>query len=181
MTMPSIPTIKICPKCGHRSRAGAKNCAQCGTGFFIVYINGELRKRCRECNFYNRDRAKVCTHCGAPYPAILITSRGNTQKWCTQCGAPRRSTAKVCTQCGFRFTQSPLESPIQQSPALANPLSQQIQAAPPPSGAARPAYDLSGEPAPYISPQEMTRLLHKGTTRKGFMMRLLRALWGENK
>ncbi len=181
MTIPSTPTIKICPKCGHRSRASAKNCAQCGTGFFIVYSKGELRKRCHECGFYNLDRAKVCTRCGTSYPAILMTSRGHVHKWCTQCGAIRRLTAKVCNRCGFHFTPPPLETPIQQSPALAEPLSQQIEAAPPPSGAARPAFDLSGEPAPYISPQEMQRLQRGGTTRTGRMMRLLRALLGEKR
>jgi DNA-directed RNA polymerase subunit RPC12/RpoP len=196
---------KVCPRCGHTNRMSAKNCTQCGTAFFLALVDGEIRKRCPRCGVYNRESAKVCTNCGREYRTLQLTSRGQRQKWCPQCGAPRHATAKVCARCGFRFktgaaVEAPLqqsslttdpippqaaakpapppEAPIKQSPLIAEPISRRVTAAPPRRGAARPDFDLSGEPAPYISPEELDRIRGKRPSRWDNIRRFIRSLLG---
>lgn len=178
--IPADDERKLCPKCGHSNRFSAKNCVNCGAPFYLVHTNGEVRKRCFNCGTFNRMNAKVCAQCGTTYPRLQLASkRRDGQKWCPQCGAPRRATAKVCTQCGFRFKQNAIkeppigqsdelaeairrirkvdDSPLIQSEVMADPVTQRGTAGVN-RKAPRPAADVAGEPAPYISPDELKRI-----------------------
>ncbi len=155
---------KLCPHCGHSNRLTAKNCSQCGTPFFLAEVEGEMRKRCAQCGHYNRMNANVCTNCGTAYAKVQIAARGHNQKWCPQCGSPRKTSAKVCPRCGFRFISKPAEPAIVQSEALADPAT----VIEPP--------DLRGEPAPYISPDELREIRLGERVHTDLMMRVLQTL-----
>lgn len=172
--MKAEPTRKICPHCGHNNRFSAKNCAICGTPFYLVQIEGEMRKRCSACGHYNRMSAKNCTRCGTAYEKIQIAARGQAHKWCPQCGTPCRQRTKVCPRCGYRFIVRPTEAPIVQSAALSEPIAKQIQMPPPPD----PMEKLRGEPAPYIPPEELKRLQRSDRSGWDLISRLLELLRG---
>lgn len=140
------PAGKACPHCGHTNKLTAKNCTQCGTPFYLAEVEGEMRKRCATCGHFNRMTANVCTKCGTAYAKVQIAARGHKQKWCPQCGSPRKATAKVCTRCGYRFVAKPSVAPIDQSTTLTDP---KTVIEPP---------DLDGEPAPYISQDELRKI-----------------------
>jgi hypothetical protein len=167
---------KACPNCGHSSRATAKICSHCGYVFFAVRENGMVRKRCAHCGHLNRMGAKVCTNCGSAFSGIAMISRGQAQKWCPQCGAPRRPTAKVCSQCGYHFKSTPIEPP------LVHPNPKAVPIAPaqpvPPSHPIRHARtpDIAGEPAPFLSDDELNRLRDVGNQNVDVFVRLFSAL-----
>lgn len=190
MTLPANVDSKVCPQCGHTSRMSAKNCSQCGTPFFLIRVHGTLRKRCANCGTYNRHMAKICASCGQPYRKIQVATRGQSQKWCPQCGSPRSLTAKVCTRCGFRFKPPlpgsagvfpvPQQSPLQQGEVQAEAIDQYLETSTPAPGARRPAFDVDGEPAPYVSPDELKKLLSEGRSRWDFVASLIKVLLGDN-
>ena len=137
---------KTCPQCGHTNKLTAKNCPQCGTPFFLAEVAGEMRKRCASCGHFNRMTANVCTRCGAEYAKVQIATRGHKQKWCPKCGSPRKTSAKVCPRCGYHFIAKPSEAPVVQSETHTDPK----KVIEPP--------DIDGEPAPYISPDELRKI-----------------------
>lgn len=183
-TRPTDPERKLCPTCGHSNRFTAKNCSQCGAPFYLVRVDGEMRKRCTTCGTYNRMAAKVCTQCGTPYRTIRVAARGQVQKWCPQCGAPRSLTAKVCTRCGFRFVKrSPTpEAPVTLSERFAQPVDLEGQTAPS-KGTPKPDFDLSGEPAPFISSEDLKRLSQpaRPNSRLADLIDLIRSLLGDGR
>lgn len=160
---------KVCPHCGHPNRVPAKNCTQCGFAFFLATSGGVLRKRCHACGYMNRLGAKVCSQCGAAFGGKLLAPREQPQKWCPNCGARRRDGAKVCSFCGYRF-KVPGEPPVVQAGTLSEPIAPGgvISAPKPP--------DLSGEPAPFLSEEELKRLRQVGEHRPGFFVRLYQVL-----
>ncbi|MBI1258202.1 MAG: zinc-ribbon domain-containing protein [Chloroflexi bacterium] len=190
---------KRCPKCGHSNRAAAKVCTECGYAFFLEDTSGMLRKRCSHCGFMNKMGAKVCSQCGSKFHGKLLSSKARshnlTQKWCPQCGAQRREGAKVCSYCGYRFKEikieppvvqssalaapaiehspAPTEQPVVQSNTLADPVTIQNVASVPPEPKVP---DLSGEPAPYITQEELERLRQMGGERPGVFLRLYKAI-----
>ena len=190
---------KRCPKCGHSNRAAAKVCTECGFAFFLEDTSGMLRKRCSHCGFMNKMGAKVCSQCGSKFHGKLLSSKARshnlTQKWCPQCGAQRREGAKVCSFCGYRFKEIKIEPPVVQSNALAAPAIEHssapteqpvvlsntladpvtvhnVTSAPPEPKVP----DLSGEPAPYITQEELERLRQMGGARPGVFLRLYKAI-----
>jgi hypothetical protein len=141
----------------------------------------------------NRMGAKVCSQCGSKFHPKLITTRGRSkpgalaaraqvQKWCPQCGAERREGAKVCSFCGYYFkdaaapkpqrAEPPFEAPITQASAQAEPAIQNVATTPPEP---KPR-DLSGEPAPYITQEELERLRRMGGERPNTFVRLFKAI-----
>ena len=190
MSYPLTTDRKPCPNCGHSNRVTAKNCTQCGFAFFLADTGGMLRKRCAHCGFFNRMGAKICTRCGAAFRGTVMESRSQRQKWCPQCGAPRKAGAKVCNQCGYRFKAEPVEPPLVQSndlgvPIKVKPPEPPVKVTPrvtptasePPAQPASPKpTDLSGEPAPYLSPEELERLRQMGTDRRDVFVRLFKSL-----
>jgi len=164
---------KRCPNCGHSNRATAKNCTQCGFAFFLASSDGILRKRCSLCGHMNRLGAKVCSQCGSAFQGHILSAPNQRQKWCPQCGAKRRDTAKVCSRCGYRFKVPPMESPVIQSDTLGEPIvSQKITTSTPEPK----KHDLSGEPAPYLSKDELERLRRVGTASPGTFVRIFQIL-----
>ncbi len=168
---------KRCPKCGHSNRAAAKICTECGYAFFLESTSGMLRKRCSHCGFMNQMGAKVCSQCGHKFHGKLLSTRARshnlTQKWCPQCGAQRREGAKVCSYCGYRFKELKVEPPVVQSSTLADPVTVHNVTSAPPEPKVR---DLSGEPAPYVSQDELERLRQMGGERPGVFLRLFKAI-----
>jgi DNA-directed RNA polymerase subunit RPC12/RpoP len=162
---------KACPHCGHMNRAGAKVCTQCGRPFVLSSRTGMLRKTCPFCGHENRLRARVCSQCGKAFSGthpIKTSIIGGRQKWCPQCGAARRPGAKVCTQCGHRFSFTRLTAPIVQPtpPAVTLPPDSTTPAVKLPT-------DISGEPAPYLSSDELDRLRGGGAYHPNVFIRLL--------
>ena len=160
---------KVCPNCGHENRATAKNCTQCGFAFFLASSDGMLRKRCRVCGHLNRMGARVCSQCGTAFGGKILAPRQQPQNWCPNCGARRRDGAKVCSFCGYRY-KVPAEPPVVQSNDLSAPVSPGgvISVPKPP--------DLRGEPAPFLSDEELRRLRREGEHRPGFFVRLYQVL-----
>jgi DNA-directed RNA polymerase subunit RPC12/RpoP len=190
---------KRCPKCGHSNRAEAKICTECGYAFFLENTSGVLRKRCSHCGFMNHMGAKVCSQCGSKFHSKLLTTRARAhnqrQKWCPQCGAQRHEGAKVCSYCGYRFKDIKIEPPVVQSNELSQPPIVHSNAPTEPqvvlsNDLAEPVtihnvtsappepkpIDLSGEPAPYISQDELERLRRMGGERPGTFLRLFKAI-----
>lgn len=168
---------KKCPQCGHGNRISAKVCANCGYRFISAQIQG-LRKFCTQCGTANRIRARVCMQCGKAFRSASPTV---VQKWCPQCGKPRHTTtkalAKVCSNCGYRFrtsvrTQSHPEPPVKpfaDSPLTLPPLFDEPIPLPPDEEPRKvdPVSTVddqhsSGEPAPFISSDELNQLRGKG-------------------
>jgi uncharacterized OB-fold protein len=160
---------KACPLCGHFNKQTAKNCTQCGTAFFLAEVEGETRKRCASCGHYNRMNAKACTRCGTRYTKVQIAGRGRPAKWCPRCGAQRKPSAKVCPRCGYRFVVQPSEAPVVQSNTSVEPK----QVIEPPS--------INGEPAPYISPEELRELRLGDRARTDFLIRVMQKILGDKK
>lgn len=160
---------KPCPLCGHFNKPTAKNCTQCGTAFFLAEVEGELRKRCAKCGHYNRMTARACTQCGTRYTRVQIAARTHQAKWCPRCGAARKPTAKACSRCGYRFAVKPTEAPVSQANTSVEP---KTVVEPPP---------LNGEPAPYISPEELRELRLGDRAHADFLLRLMQAILGEKK
>ncbi len=92
---PLDSTEKICPKCGHANRPGAKICSQCGTAL------------------------PVGAPPPAPTPAVGATI--TRAKKCPECGMVCKLDAKVCPNCGHRF-QTDFSQPVAPpSPAITEP------------------------------------------------------------
>jgi DNA-directed RNA polymerase subunit RPC12/RpoP len=160
---------KICPSCGHSNRANAKVCTHCGRSFSLVRATGMLRKRCSNCGAENRLSAKVCTSCGQAFSMEKALNRPTTTaKWCPKCGTKRKPGAKVCTNCGYRFeSQKPSAEPIVQMPQPA------ITPKPPTTPPVELPPDLKGEPAPYISDEQLNRLRQGTAYHSNVFVRLL--------
>ncbi len=154
MTQTTSTDRKICPHCGHSNRAGANVCTECGRSFMLVRATGLLRKRCAACGYENRLRAKMCSHCGQAFPVEIAAKRASAgAKWCPKCGAKRNTGAKVCSHCGHHFEiDKPNTAPIVQMPQPAiTP-----KPAPPPPVKLPP--DLKGEPAPFLTNEQLNQL-----------------------
>ena len=160
---------KICPHCGHSNRANANICSQCGRAFVLVRATGMLRKRCSNCGYENRLRAKVCSHCGQAFAHEKVVNRPTTApKWCPKCGHKRKIGAKVCTQCGHHFDSGkPATAPIVQMPQPAIDL----KPTPPPPVKLPP--DLKGEPAPYLTNEQLNQLRQGTQYHSNVFVRLL--------
>jgi predicted amidophosphoribosyltransferase len=159
--MKSFSPRKTCPTCGHPNRFNAKVCTQCGHAFILVSADGVMRKTCSTCGHANRLAARVCSQCGRAFPDVRPVQLLRGKRWCPQCGAPRRATAKVCSQCGFRFTSTPKETPIVPAPKPAITLPPALDVSP--TLPRRKSHTgLEGEPSPYITNDELNRLLGSG-------------------
>ncbi len=169
MTEPSSTDRKICPHCGHSNRATANICTQCGRSFILVRATGTLRKKCNKCGYENRLKARVCSQCGQPFKIEKAVNRPMAgAKWCPKCGKARKAGAKVCSQCGYRFHPSQTGSaPIIQT---AQPAITLAPNNPPPVNLPP---DLKGEPAPYLSSEEIDRLRHGGVYHSNVFVRLM--------
>lgn len=167
MTEPAASNRKYCPHCGHSNRAGANVCSQCGRSFVLVKATGTLRKRCPTCGYDNRLRANVCSQCGHNFQVEKASKApGKGVKWCPQCGKKRNPTAKVCSQCGYHFEKTGT-APIVQMPAPA------IVAKPRPPAPVKLPPDLKGEPAPYLSNDEINHLRKGGVYHSNVFVRLM--------
>lgn len=127
----------------------------------------------------NRMGANRCSQCGTPFQNKTTTLDAQAQKWCPQCGNQRRPNAKVCSYCGYRFKtvvappKTPTIKPITQADVLNEPIT--IHSTTTTTPTPKPP-DLSGEPAPYIPPEELERLRKMGTQDPGLFMRLYHVL-----
>lgn len=172
MSQPLSHERKTCPRCGHSSRASVKVCPQCGYAF-LSSTGGILRKRCDACGHMNRLGAKVCSRCGKAFENSVSMLQSEGQKWCPQCGKRRNASAKVCSNCGYRFKTPAISAPVVQSETHSEPISVKKITSAPPTPKPR---DLSGEPAPYISPEELKRLRDMGAQDPGLFVRLYHVL-----
>ncbi len=163
---------KLCPNCGHSSRVSVKVCPQCGYAF-LTSTGGVLRKRCAACGHMNRLGAKTCSQCGKAFASGVSSLQSGEQKWCPNCGKRRNGSAKVCSSCGYRFKTPAADKPIIQAETQAEPIKLRKTTSAPPTP--KPP-DLSGEPAPYISPEELKRLRELGTQDPGLFVRLYHVL-----
>lgn len=173
--MTAEPSRKLCPKCDHANRPTAKVCSRCGYGFVSVREDGALRKFCTHCGAENRIRARVCVQCGQLFRGVRPIIKVRGQKWCPQCGKPRRQQAKVCSNCGYRFKIIPQEAPIvpQTKPAITLP--QQFDAPPalPPDRPPKRPVPLEGEPAPYLTNDEINQIRGAGVYNQNLAARVL--------
>ena len=160
---------KICPNCGHANRATANVCAQCGRAFTLVRSTGLLRKRCPDCGHANRLRAKVCSQCGHTFSIPKPGRRSvTTAKWCPECGHKRNPGAKVCSNCGYHFdNRKSNTAAITQMPQPA------VTPQPAPPQPIKLPPDLKGEPAPYISNDQLDQLRQGGAYHSNVFVRLL--------
>jgi DNA-directed RNA polymerase subunit RPC12/RpoP len=154
MTETPSPDRKFCPYCGHSNRSTAKVCTNCGQPFVLARATSLLRKRCPECGYENRLRAKVCANCGHIFQVERAAkSPTASAKWCPKCGTERKPGAKVCSNCGYRFdTKKTPTAPIVQMPQPA------ITPTPTPTPPVKLPPDLKGEPAPFMSNEELNKL-----------------------
>ena len=169
MTESTSTDRKICPHCGHSNRASANVCTECGRSFMLVRATGLLRKRCSNCGYENRLRAKVCSHCGQAFPVEKAAKRATAEaKWCPKCGTKRKPGAKVCSQCGYHFELGkPGTAPIVQMPQPAiNP-----KPTPPPPVKLPP--DLKGEPAPFLTNEQLNQLRQGTAYHSNVFVRML--------
>lgn len=169
---------KACSECGYSNRETAKFCSHCGYKFQQRRRGNPPRKRCLHCGHMNRFRANVCSNCGSMFQMLTMLSRGQSQRWCPQCGKARRPTAQVCSQCGYRFKTTPLEPPIIQSEALGDPIVDSTLISPNP---VPHTPNLSGEPAPEISNEELNQLLRMNNDNGDLVVRLFRPLSSKKK
>jgi DNA-directed RNA polymerase subunit RPC12/RpoP len=152
------------------NRAAAKMCSQCGRPFVLTGLTGTLRKNCPSCGHQNRLGAKVCSQCGKAFLGThSISVIGGRQKWCPRCGTARGAGAKVCPQCGYHFRFTRLTTPIVQPKPSAVTLPPDTSAPPP----VKLPVDIGGEPAPYLSSDELDRLRGGGVYHPNVFIRLL--------
>lgn len=182
MSQPAAHERKTCPNCGHSNKASAKNCPQCGYAFVSRSGATLLRKRCEHCGHMNRMGANSCTQCGTPFQSKTAVLDVQAQKWCPQCGNQRRPSAKVCSYCGYRFKAAIAKpaatvKPITQADTRSEPITVRKTTTSTPTP--KPP-NLSGEPAPYIPPEELERLRKMGTQDPGLFMRLVHVLRDNN-
>lgn len=183
MTADSSINRKPCPNCGHANRPTAKVCANCGHAFLSVRGDGMLRKFCTHCGAENRIRARVCVQCGQPFRGARPVIKVHGQKWCPQCGKPRRKNAKVCSNCGYRFKATPEEAPIVPNvdPPLTLPQQFDPPAALPPQQTPKRPVPLEGEPAPYLTNDEIKRLRETGIYNLNFAARVHNQITRKNR
>jgi DNA-directed RNA polymerase subunit RPC12/RpoP len=160
---------KICPHCGHSNRSTAKVCTACGRPFVLARATSLLRKRCPECGYENRLRAKVCSNCGHAFQVERAAkSPTASAKWCPKCGTERKPGAKVCSNCGYRFESGKTPTaPIVQMPQPA------ITPTPTPTPPVKLPPDLKGEPAPFMSNEELNKLRQAEPYHSNVFVRLL--------
>ncbi len=135
----------------------------------LVRATGLLRKRCSNCGYENRLRAKVCSHCGKTFPIEKVVNRPSIPaKWCPRCGMKRKSGAKVCSRCGFHFeVGKPTAPPIVQMP---QPAIDPQPVSPPP---VKLPPDLKGEPAPFITNEQLNKLRQGTAYHSNVFVRML--------
>jgi DNA-directed RNA polymerase subunit RPC12/RpoP len=181
---------KRCSHCGFMNRMGAKVCSQCGSKFHSKLLTTRAKSRnraqkwCPQCGAERHEGAKVCSFCGyhfkevpapkpqpkqvePPFEAPITQSNSLSDAAIhTFASAPE---AKVPLQ----PSEPPFEPPITQSSTNAEPITvHNVTSAPPEPKAP----DLSGEPAPYISKDELERLRRMGGERPGVFLRLFQAM-----
>lgn len=181
MTSNAPANRKPCPKCGHANRPTAKVCSNCGHGFVSTREDGTLRKFCAQCGAENRIRARVCAQCGTPFRGVRPIIKVSGQKWCPQCGKPRRKQAKVCSQCGYRFRPTPEEAPV--VPNADPPITLPEKFDTPanlPTPTKRPV-PLEGEPAPFLTNDEINQLRKTGIYRQNFAVRVRNQITRKNR
>jgi hypothetical protein len=176
---------KRCQQCGAMNRMGAKVCVQCGKAFRGKFVSFR-QKWCPQCGAERRPNAKVCSFCGyrfKPESAPIIAEPPVVQSSDLSAPiSPRRdlphTPAPVSAEApkvpqGVRtpdLTSAavPTESPLVQSNDLADPVGVRSTTGTTPTPKPR---DLSGEPAPYISKEELERLRHMGDQNAGLFLR----------
>jgi hypothetical protein len=179
---------KRCQQCGAMNRMGAKVCAQCGKPFRSRLITFG-QKWCPQCGAERRPNAKVCSFCGyrfkpesAPIPAEppVVQSNDLSAPIKTRKDMPY-TPASIAAEApkppkGVRTpdltrtavpTEAP-EAPIMQSNDLADPIGVRSTTGTTPTP--KPP-DLSGEPAPYLSKEELDRLRRMGDQNTGLFIR----------
>jgi len=183
MTTEPTANRKPCPLCGHANRPTAKVCSNCGHGFVSARADGTLRKFCPHCGTENRIRARVCVQCGQPFRGVRPVIKMNGQKWCPQCGKARRKQAKVCTNCGYRFKIVTEEAPVVPKTDPPIMLPPQFDAPPklPPSTPPKRNVPLEGEPAPYLTSDEIDRIRGGGIYNPNFAARLISQFTRKNR
>ncbi len=182
---------KRCAQCGAMNRMGAKVCAQCGMAFGGRVLT--LRQRwCPQCGAERRPNAKVCSFCGYRYkvdtepiePPLLLSNdlsepiRVRSELPHTpapiSAEAPKvqasvRTPDLTSTAVPTVPTASPLvEPPVLLSNDLAEPVKVHTMTGTTPTPKPR---DLSGEPAPFISKEELDRLRRMGDQNSGLFLR----------
>ncbi|MBA3873902.1 MAG: zinc ribbon domain-containing protein [Anaerolineae bacterium] len=171
MTETTPTDRKICSHCGHSNRLNAKVCTDCGQPFVLVRATSLLRKRCPTCGYENRLRAKVCSNCGHEFQvekAAKVPTPTTSAKWCPKCGTQRKPGAKVCSNCGYHFeTGKTATAPIVQMPQPA------ITTKPTPTPPVKLPPDLKGEPAPFISNEQLNQLREGTTYHSNVFVRML--------
>jgi hypothetical protein len=107
--------------------------------------------------------------------------RAHGKKWCPQCGTPRRKQAKVCSNCGYRFKTVPAETAIVPNADPPVTLPPEFDApAPLPPVSPHPV-PLEGEPAPYISNEELNQLRGAGIYNPNLLARTITRLTRKDK
>jgi hypothetical protein len=198
-TADAAPLRKRCPNCGHMNRLGAKTCSRCGTAFGgkVLPAREHPQQWCPNCGARRRDGAKVCSYCGyrfkTPTEAPIVQT-GDLSEPITAGGVisanlPAPSAAPteppvvqtgelgepvtaggVISANAPKVSGTPTEPPVVQNDTLAEPVKvRRVVTAPKPP-------DLSGEPAPYLSPEDLKRLREVGEHRPGFFVRLYQVL-----
>jgi hypothetical protein len=188
---------KRCSHCGYMNRMGANVCSQCGSKFHArlrttrgrshspLSARAQVQKWCPQCGAQRREGAKVCSFCGYRFKDIPVTpARKPVIKPVEQSIEPRFEppVMQSSTQMDALAIQAapnqpqieaPFEPPIMQSNTLAEPVTvHNVTSAPPEPKTP----DLSGEPAPYITQDELERLRTMGGERPGVFLRLFKAI-----
>jgi ribosomal protein L40E len=176
---------KRCQQCGAINRMGAKVCAQCGKAF-----RGKLvsfgQKWCPQCGAERRPNAKVCSFCGyrfkpesAPIvdePPVVqsndlsapISTRTDLPHTPAPISVEAPKAAPAARTPDLTSAAVPTEAPIMQSNDLAEPIKKRSTTGTTPTP--KPP-DLSGEPAPYLTPDELSRLRRMGDQNTGLFIR----------
>lgn len=195
----AAPLRKRCPNCGHMNRLGAKKCSQCGTAFGgrVLPAREHVQRWCPNCGARRRDGAKVCSYCGYRYktpteaPVVQTSDLGEpiTSGGVISAKVPAASAApteppvvqtgelgepvtagETITAIPPKVSRQPVEPPVVQAETLAEPVKvRRVITTPKPP-------DLSGEPAPYLSAEDLKRLRDVGEHRPGFFVRLYQVL-----
>lgn len=182
---------KRCQQCGAMNRMGAKVCAQCGSAFRGKMV--ALRQKwCPQCGAERRPNAKVCSFCGyrfKPESASIITeppivqsselsasiiTRGDLPHTPASINAEAPKPAPAASTPDLTRTAVPTEAPaapLVQSNDLADPIRKRSTTGTTPTPEPPKPRDLSGEPAPYLTPDELTRLRRMGDQNTGLFIR----------
>jgi len=176
---------KRCSHCGYMNRMGAKVCSQCGSKFRVkllttrgrIQAQNHAQKWCPQCGAQRNEGAKVCSFCGYHYKDIQVQPapvRPVVPKVEPPFEPPvmQSSTQAEPTTIQAVTPEPSFEPPVMQS-SVSEPVTvHNVTSAPPEPKAP----DLSGEPAPYITQEELERLRTMGGERPGVFLRLFKAI-----